>query len=44
MVRLIKWSFILVFFALIGIIGYAFLGDLSAPGQDVSKRVTIEVQ
>ena len=44
MIRLIKWSFILVFFALIGVIGYAFLGDLSAPAQDTTKEVTIDVK
>lgn len=41
--RLIKWLFILVFVGVVVVIGNMFLGDLSAPQQDVVRPVTIDV-
>ncbi len=41
--RLIKWILVLVCVGLLTVVGYAFLGDLSAPEAEVTRQVTIEV-
>jgi len=40
--RILLWLLILVILILLAITGYAVLGDLSAPSQDVSKEVIID--
>jgi hypothetical protein len=41
--RIIKWILVFLLILLLVIIGYALLGDLSAPVQEVVKPVTIDV-
>ncbi len=41
--RIIKWVLILVLVYLVVVVGHSFLGDLSAPEEDVVKPVTIDV-
>ena len=41
--RLIKWIFILILLGALAVVAYAFLGDMSAPTEDVVKPVTIDV-
>lgn len=41
--RIIKWVFILIILGFLAVIGNMFLGDLSAPVQDVTQPVTIDV-
>jgi hypothetical protein len=41
--RVIKWLFILAIICLIVIVGYTLFGDLSAPHNEVTKEVTIDV-
>lgn len=41
--RLFKLLFVLVLLAAIGLVGFAYLGDLSPTQNDVAQEVTIEL-
>jgi len=41
--RLIKWIMVLAVIGILAVIGYAVLGDLSAPQTLNKKQVTIEI-
>jgi len=44
MLRVLKWLLILAVFTFLGVVGYAYLGDLSQPSTQTTKQVTIEVE
>ena len=40
--RVIRFLLVLIFLAFLGLLGYAFLGDLSAPQTEVTVPVTLD--
>ena len=42
MLRLLKVLFVLIVIAAVAVIGYAYLGDLSADQSDVAQPVTLD--
>ena len=42
-VRLLKFVFVILVLAALGVVGYAYLGDLSPAQVELKEQVTIEV-